>query len=81
MHLERHLHDSICRDESLHDDHAVTDNDSSTTSGAGLLADVNLNNLLSATLGADFKNGVTVSEFTPASSGAPPVGAEMWSGM
>ena len=48
----------------------------STTSGAGLLADVNLNNLLSATLGADFKNGVTVSEFTPASSGAPPVGAE-----
>ena len=48
----------------------------SATSGAGLLADVNLNNLLSATLGADFKNGVTVSEFTPASSGAPPVGAE-----
>jgi len=28
MHLERNLHDSICRDESLHDDHAVTDNDS-----------------------------------------------------
>jgi len=27
----------------------------SATSGAGLLADVNLNNLLSATLGADFK--------------------------
>src|SRR5467141_4207017 len=48
----------------------------SATSGAGLLADVNLNNLLSATLGADFKNGVTVSEFTPASTGAPPVGAE-----
>jgi len=48
----------------------------SATSGAGLLADVNLNNLLSATLGADFKNGVTVSEFTPAGSGAPPVGAE-----
>jgi hypothetical protein len=41
-----------------------------------LLADVNLNNLLSATLGADFVNGVTVSEFTPASAGAPPVGAE-----
>jgi len=48
----------------------------SATSGAGLLADVNLNNLLSATLGADFMNGVTVSEFTPASPGAPPVGAE-----
>jgi hypothetical protein len=48
----------------------------SATSGAGLLADVNLNNLLSATLGADFVNGVTVSEFTPASAGAPPVGAE-----
>jgi hypothetical protein len=48
----------------------------SATSGAGLLADVNLNNLLSATLGADFVNGVTVSEFTPASASAPPVGAE-----
>jgi hypothetical protein len=48
----------------------------SATSGAGLLADVNLNNLLSATLGADFVNGVTVSEFTPAGGGAPPVGAE-----
>jgi hypothetical protein len=48
----------------------------SATSGAGLLVDVNLNNLLSATLGADFKNGATVSQFTPAGSGAPPVGAE-----
>ncbi len=48
----------------------------SATSGAGLLADVNLNNLLSATLGADFGIGVSVSEFTPASTGAPPVGAE-----
>jgi hypothetical protein len=48
----------------------------SATSGAGLVADVNLNNLLSATLGADFMSGVTVSEFTPASTGAPPVGAE-----
>jgi hypothetical protein len=46
------------------------------TSGAAMLADVKLNNLLSATLGADFINGVTVSEFTPASPGAPPVGAE-----
>jgi len=48
----------------------------SATNSAGLLADVNLNNLLSATLGADFKNGVTVSQFTPAGGDAPPVGAE-----
>jgi hypothetical protein len=48
----------------------------SATSGAGLLADVNLKNLLSATLGSDFKTGVTVSQFTPAGSDAPPVGAE-----
>lgn len=48
----------------------------SATSGAGLLADVNLNNLLSATLGADFINGVTVSQFTPTSSGTPPLEAE-----
>jgi hypothetical protein len=48
----------------------------SATSGAGLLADVNLNNLLSAMLGSDFKNGVTVSQFTPAGTDAPPVGAE-----
>jgi hypothetical protein len=48
----------------------------SATSGAGLLVDVNLNNLLSATLGADFIAGSTVSQFTPAGTGAPPVGAE-----
>ncbi len=48
----------------------------SATSGAGLLADVNLSNLLSATLGSDFKNGVTASQFTPAGGDAPPVGAE-----
>jgi hypothetical protein len=48
----------------------------SATSGAALLVDVNLNNLLSATLGADFNAGTTVSQFTPAGSGAPPVGAE-----
>jgi hypothetical protein len=48
----------------------------SPTTGAGLLVDVNLNNLLSATLGADFINGVSISQFTPAGSGAPPVGAE-----
>ena len=38
--------------------------------------DVNLDNLLSATMGADFKAGTTVSTFTPAGSGAPLVGAE-----
>ena len=48
----------------------------SKTSGAGLLADVNLIALLSGSLGADFKNGTTVSTFTPAGAGAPPVGAE-----
>src|ERR1035437_6445444 len=45
-------------------------------SSAGLLVDVNLNNLFSATMGADFKAGTTVSAFTPAGTGAPPVGAE-----
>ncbi|MBZ5642634.1 MAG: hypothetical protein LAO19_07740 [Acidobacteriia bacterium] len=45
-------------------------------STAGVLLDVNLDNLLSATLGADFKNGVTASPFTPAGAGAPLVGAE-----
>lgn len=45
-------------------------------SSAGLLVDVNLNNLLSATLGADFKAGTTVSSFTPAGTEAPLVGAE-----
>src|SRR5712691_1389882 len=48
----------------------------SKTAAAGLLADVNLNALLSASLGADFKNGTTVSTFTPAGAGAPLVGAE-----
>jgi hypothetical protein len=48
----------------------------STGVGAGLLVDVNLENLLSSTLGADFKAGTSVSEFTPAGSGAPLVGAE-----
>jgi hypothetical protein len=45
-------------------------------SSAGLLVDVNLDNLLSATMGADFKAGTTVSAFTPAGAGAPLVGAE-----
>jgi hypothetical protein len=48
----------------------------SANTGAGLLVDVNLNSLLSATLGSDFSAGTTVSQFTPAGSGAPPVGAE-----
>ncbi len=43
---------------------------------AGLLVDVNLGNLLSSTLGADFVAGTSVSEFTPAGTGAPAVGAE-----
>jgi hypothetical protein len=42
----------------------------------GLLIDVNLDNLLSATMGADFSAGTTVTPFTPASTGSPPVGAE-----
>jgi hypothetical protein len=48
------------------------------TSGVatGLLADVSLNDLLSATLGADFVNGVTVTSFTPGGIDTPPVGAE-----
>jgi hypothetical protein len=48
----------------------------SATSSGGLLVDVNLNSLLSATLGADFINGVTVSQFIPASTGLTPVVAE-----
>ncbi len=52
----------------------------SSSTGAGLLVDLNLENLLSSVpsslLGADFKAGTTVSEFTPAGSGAPLVGAE-----
>jgi hypothetical protein len=42
----------------------------------GLLIDVNLDNLLTATMGADFSAGTTVTPFTPAGTGAPPVGAE-----
>ncbi len=47
-----------------------------SSSVTGLLVDVNLQNLLSATLGADFGAGTTVSSFTPGGSNAPPVGAE-----
>jgi hypothetical protein len=42
----------------------------------GLLIDVNLDNLLTATMSADFSAGTTVTPFTPAGTGAPPVGAE-----
>jgi hypothetical protein len=45
-------------------------------STAGLLVDVNLDNLLSATMGEDFKAGTTVSSFTPGGTGALLVGAE-----
>ncbi len=45
------------------------------SSAAGLLIDVNLENLLSPTLGADF-SATTVTSFVPAGTGAPPVGAE-----
>lgn len=47
-----------------------------SSSTTGLLIDVNLKNLLSASLGADFSAGTTVTPFTPAGIGAPPVGAE-----
>jgi hypothetical protein len=42
----------------------------------GLLIDVNLDNLLTATMGEDFSAGTTVTPFTPGVIGAPPVGAE-----
>src|ERR1019366_6082548 len=45
-------------------------------SSNGLLIDVNLDKLLRATLGDDFKNGVTATSFQPAGTGAPLVGAE-----
>jgi hypothetical protein len=49
----------------------------SKTAGAGLLVDVNLNAMLSASLGADFKNGTTVSTFTPGGFGAPVVAEDV----
>jgi hypothetical protein len=52
---------------------AFTIASSSTT---GLLIDVSLDNLLTASLGADFIAGTTVTSFTPAGTAAPPVGAE-----
>jgi hypothetical protein len=42
----------------------------SANTASGLLVDVNLENLLSASLGADFRGGTTVSEFTPAAATA-----------
>jgi hypothetical protein len=48
----------------------------SSSSPTGLLIDVSLDNLLSATLGADFSAGTSVTSFTPAGTAAPPVGAE-----
>jgi hypothetical protein len=47
-----------------------------SNSTTGLLIDVNLDNLLTASLGEDFSAGTTVTPFTPAGTGAPPVGAE-----
>lgn len=47
-----------------------------SSSAAGLLIDVNLDNLLTATLGEDFGAGTTVTPFIPAGTGAPLVGAE-----
>ncbi len=52
---------------------AFTIASSSTT---GLLIDVSLDNLLTASLGENFNAGTTVTPFTPAGIGAPPVGAE-----
>ena len=46
------------------------------SSTSGLLIDVGLDNLLTATMGEDFSAGTTVTPFTPAGLGAPPVGAE-----
>lgn len=45
-------------------------------STTGLLIDVSLDNLLTASLGEDFSAGATVFPFTPSGAGAPPVGAE-----
>jgi hypothetical protein len=45
-------------------------------STTGLLIDVSLDNLLNASLVENFSDGTTVTPFTPAGLGAPPVGAE-----
>lgn len=46
-----------------------------SSSVTGLLIDENLDTLLSATLGADFKAGTSVTSFLPGSTAPPPVGA------
>src|SRR5579863_323935 len=45
-------------------------------STTGLLIDVSLDNLLNSSLAENFSAGTTVTPFTPAGIGAPPVGAE-----
>jgi len=45
-------------------------------STTGLLIDLSLDNLVTASLGEDFSAGTTVFPFTPSGVGAPPVGAE-----
>jgi hypothetical protein len=47
-----------------------------SSSTTGLLIDVNLDNLLTATMGADFSAGTTVTPFTPGGAGLPLAGAE-----
>jgi hypothetical protein len=47
-----------------------------SSSVTGLLIDVDLNTLLTATMGADFSAGTSVTSFTPGGVGIPPVGAE-----
>ena len=46
-----------------------------SSSATGLLIDENLNTLFSATLGADFSAGTSVTSFLPGSNAPPPVGA------
>ncbi len=46
-----------------------------SSSVTGLLIDENMETLLSATLGADFSAGTTVTSFLPGSTAPPPVGA------
>ena len=47
-----------------------------SSSTTGLLIDVSLDNLLTASLGEDFSAGTTVTSFTPGGIGLPPAGAE-----
>ncbi|HET6142208.1 MAG TPA: hypothetical protein VFE02_01775 [Candidatus Acidoferrales bacterium] len=46
-----------------------------STAPAGLLVDVNLDKLLSSSLGEDFGAGTSVTSFVPGSNAPPPVGA------